>query len=138
MADLVKKATYCYVEVSDRAGQGERLLACLCEAGVNLVAYCGFPIARGRAQLDFVPEDMAAFRRVARRHGWRVSASKRAFIITGDDRPGAAHGHYQKLASAKISVTAAEAVAAGKGRYGMILWVPPRHYARAAQVLGAR
>jgi hypothetical protein len=29
-------------------------------------------------------------------------------------------------------------VAAGQGRYGMILWVKPRDYARAARALGAR
>jgi hypothetical protein len=138
MPDLVKKVTYCYVQVPNRAGQGEKLLACLREAGVNLVAYTGFPVGRGLAQLDFVAEDMAALRRVARKHGWRVSAPKRAFVFAGDDRAGAAHGHIRKLASAKISVTAADAVAAGKGRYGMILWVAPRYYARAAKALGAR
>jgi aryl-alcohol dehydrogenase-like predicted oxidoreductase len=31
----------------------------------------------------------------------------------------------------------ADAVSAGKGRYGMILWVKPRDYARAAKALGA-
>jgi len=29
-------------------------------------------------------------------------------------------------------------VAAGKGRYGMILWVNPKSYARAAKVLKAK
>jgi hypothetical protein len=138
MPDLVKKVSYCYVEVPNRAGQGERFLARLREAGVNLVAYSGFPLGRGLAQLDFFPQDWAAFRRVARRHGWRVSAAKRAFLITGGDRSGAAHGHIKKLATAKVSVIAADAVATGKGWYGMILWVAPRDYARAAKVLGAR
>ncbi len=35
-------------------------------------------------------------------------------------------------------VTAVDAAAAGKGRYGMILWVKPKNYARAARALGAR
>ncbi len=48
------------------------------------------------------------------------------------------HRHLQKLADAGINVTAADAVAAGKGRYGMLLWVKPRDYAQAARVLGAR
>ena len=44
----------------------------------------------------------------------------------------------EKLADEKINVTAADAVAAGKGRYGMILWVRPKDYARAARVLRAK
>ena len=48
------------------------------------------------------------------------------------------HRHVQKLADERISVTAADAVAAGKGRYGMLLWVKPKDYARAARVLKAR
>jgi hypothetical protein len=50
----------------------------------------------------------------------------------------ALHRHLQKLADAAINVTAADAVAAGQGRYGMILWVKPRDYTRAAKALGAR
>jgi hypothetical protein len=48
------------------------------------------------------------------------------------------HRHLQKLADAGINVTAADAVSAGQGRYGMILWVKPRDYTRAAKALGAR
>jgi hypothetical protein len=48
------------------------------------------------------------------------------------------HRHLQKLGDAGINVTAADAVAAGKGRYGMILWVKQRDYVRAARALGAR
>jgi len=33
--------------------------------------------------------------------------------------------------------TAGIAVAAGKGRYGMVLWVRPKDYARAARTLRA-
>jgi hypothetical protein len=81
---------------------------------------------------------MAALRRVARRNGWRLSKVKKGFLIQGDDRVGAVHRHLQKLADAGINVTAADAVAAGKGRYGMLLWVKPRDYARAARALGVR
>ncbi|UCG12895.1 MAG: hypothetical protein JSU72_20915 [Deltaproteobacteria bacterium] len=46
--------------------------------------------------------------------------------------------HLTKLATKKINVTAADAVAAGKGRYGMILWVKPKDYAKAARALNAK
>lgn len=138
MADRVKKVSYCYVKVPNRAGQGQRILRQLREDGVNLLAYSGFPAGGGKAQLDFIPEDLGAFRRAARSHGWKTSPAKKGFLISGPDRIGAVDRHFEKLAAAGINVTAADAVAAGAGRYGMILWVKPTHYARAARALGAR
>ena len=41
-----------------------------------------------------------------------------------------------RLAAAKINVTAIDAVCAGAGRYGAILWVPQRDVGRAAKALG--
>ena len=138
MADRVKKITYCYIKVPNRAGHGEKILGQLRESEVDLLVYSGFPIGGGKAQLDFVPRNMIAFRKVARKNGWRLSKAKKGFLVTGDDQLGAVHRHYRKLADAKINITAADAVAAGKGRYGMILWVNPNQYNRAARVLGAR
>jgi hypothetical protein len=43
----------------------------------------------------------------------------------------------QKLADAKLNVTAIDALVAGPGRYGAILWVAPRDVTRAARTLGA-
>jgi hypothetical protein len=128
MADRVKKVGYCYMRVSNRVGQGEKVLSELKDEGVNLLAYSGFPLKGGKAQLDFIPENMTALRRVARKNGWRMSKTKKGFLVTGNDQVGAVSKHVNKLAGAKINVTAADAVAAGKGRYGMILWVKPKYY----------
>ncbi len=138
MADRVRKVNYCYAKVSARAGQGAAVLEEIQSAGVNLLAFSGFPIGGGKAQLDLVTQDMAAVRRVARKNGWRLSKTKKAFLIQGDDRVGACHRQLRKLADRKINVTAVDALAAGKGRYAMILWVKPKVYARAARVLRAK
>ena len=138
MADQVRKANYCYLKVPHRAGQGVAVLTALADAGVNLIAYSGFPAGGGKAQLDFVAEDIGAIRRVARKNGWRVSPTKKCFVIRGEDRVGAVQRHLDKLARAGISVTAADGVTAGNRRYGVLLWVKPRDYARAARALGAR
>ncbi len=138
MADQVRKVSYCHVSVPNRAGQGVKMLGALQEAGVNLVAYTGFPTKGGKAQLDFVTDDMTGLRRVARQGGWRLSKTKRGFLVQGDDKLGAAHRLFGRLADEKINVVAADAVAAGKGRYGMILWVRPKSYNRAAKVLRAK
>ncbi|UCF20265.1 MAG: hypothetical protein JSU87_02335 [Gemmatimonadota bacterium] len=138
MADRVKKINYVYVTVPNRAGHGANILGELKDAGVSLLAYTGFPGKAGKAQIDLIPENMAALRRVARKNDWRLSKVKKGFLIQGDDRLGSVHRHINKLAASKINITAADAVAAGKNRYGMILWVRPKDYSRAAKALGAK
>ncbi len=138
MADRVKKINYCYVTVPSRAGQGKKILDELKGAGVNLLAFSGFPSKSGKAQLDLVPQNMTALRQLARKNGWRLSKVKKGFLIQGTDRVGAALSHMAKLAAKKISITAADAVTAGAGRYGMLLWVKPKDYNRAARILRAK
>jgi hypothetical protein len=136
MPDTVRVVEYFYVMAPQKPGVGAALLAQLRQAGVNLLAFSGFPSGRG-AQVDFVPEDPAAFRAAARKAKWKVTGPKRAFLITGDDRPGVVAEIMRRLADAKINVTALDAVCAGAGRYGAILWVAPRDVTRAARALGA-
>jgi hypothetical protein len=138
MADRVRKVSYCYVTVPNRAGQGVRMLQALSESGVSLTALLGFPGKSGKAQLDLVADRMGPVRRIAARLGLRLSRNKRAFLIQGSDVPGAVHRHLKRLADTRVSVTAAAGVAAGRKRYGMIVWVKPRDYGRAARALGAR
>jgi hypothetical protein len=120
----------------DKPGEGARALQTLREAGVNLLAFSGFPAGK-RSQLDFVPEDPAAFRSAARKAGWKVTGPKVGFLIEGDDRTGVMADLYAKLAGARINVTASDAVVAGAGRFGAILWVKARDVNRTAKVLGA-
>lgn len=138
MADRVSKVTYCYAKVASRAGQGVKLLEELKKEDVNLLAFSGFPTGGGKAQLDFVTNDMPGLRRVARRNNWRLSKPKKGFLVQGSDSAGAVFRHVRKLAERRINVTAADAVCAGKGRYGMIMWVKPKDYNRAARALKAK
>ena len=134
----VRKISYCYTTVPNRAGQGEQVLSQLRKANVNLVGYSGFPTKGGKAQLDFATTDIAGVRRVAKKNGWRLSKIKKGFMIQGTDRLGAVHSQIRKLADRKINVTAADAVCAGNGRFGMMLWVRPKDYGRASRALKAR
>jgi hypothetical protein len=136
MAETIRRAEYYYVTVPDKPGAGAGVLSVLKEAGVNLVAYLGFPGGRGRAQLDLFPEDANALKKATQAAGFKLSKPKRAFLIQGDDRPGAVADLTRTLADAKINITAAAAACAGSGRYGMILWVPQRSYEKAAKALG--
>ena len=135
MPDTIRIVDYFYVFVPQRAGEGAKILRALKEAGVHLLAFSGFPEGR-RAQLDFVPADAAAFKRVAKANTWKVVGPKRGFLIQGDDRVGAMADIVGRLADAKIDIVAIDAVSAN-GRYGALCWVAPRDVRRAAQVLTA-
>jgi hypothetical protein len=137
MADTVQTVEYYYVTVPDTPGEGQRILSALKERGVNLLAFLGFPIGAGESQIDLVPEDPGALREAAEQVGVTLSEAKRAFLIQGDDRVGAAADALGKLGAAGVNVTAAAAVAGGARRYGMIIWVAPADYERAAGALGA-
>lgn len=138
MAYRVHKVNYCKMTVPSRVGQAEAVLSAVKEAGINMHAFSGFPTKVGKSQIDFISDDSAAIRRLAKKSNWRLSNTKKAFLVQGNDEIGAIHKIFMKLADEKINVTAADAVAAGVGRYGMILWVKPKVYNRAARVLKAK
>jgi hypothetical protein len=114
----------------DKPGEGARVLNTLKEAGVNLLAFSGFPKAR-RAQVDFFPADAAAFKQAARKAKWKIVGPKRGFLLQGDDRVGAVAELLGRLGAANINVTAIDAVAVD-GRYGAIFWVAPKDVKKTA------
>jgi hypothetical protein len=137
MADRIRKVDYFYVTVSNTAGQGAKVLAGLAEHGVNLLAFSGFP-SGGKGQLDLVPESSAALARAAKKLGLKLSKKKSGFLLQGEDRVGAMGKTLDKLARAKINITAMDAVVAGNGRFAAIFWVKPKSVAKTAKLLGAR
>ena len=135
MADTIRQVDYFYIELPHKVGEGARILRTLKDAGVNLLAFSGFPSGR-RAQLDFFPADVAAFKSVAKANKWKLVGPKRGFLIQGDDRIGAIADIIGKLADAKVNVIALDAVSTN-GRYGALCWVSPTDVKKAGQVLGA-
>lgn len=136
MADLIRKADYFSMEVANKPGEGAACLKALKEAGVSLVAFTGFPSGR-KAQIDFIPEDSTKLREVAKKNKWKLSARKTVFLVQGEDRLGAIHELIDKLAAAKVSLTALDAVTAGNGRYGAMFWVKPQAVAKVAKLINA-
>jgi hypothetical protein len=74
--DTVRRVDYYYTTAPDKPGEGARVLAVFRDAGINLLAFHAFPSAR-RTQLDFVPQDGAAF----------VAVAKAAKISSASRRP---------------------------------------------------
>ncbi|MEX2525725.1 MAG: hypothetical protein WD750_12265 [Gammaproteobacteria bacterium] len=138
MAYQTRKVKYCHVTVPSRPGQGTRILEPLKDAGVNLLAFTGFPVGGRKAQVDLVTDDIRGVQRVAKENDWRLSKVKKGFLVQGTDEIGAVDKVLSRLADEDINVTAVDAVAAGKGRFGMIFWVNPAKYNKAARVLKAK
>ena len=134
--DTIRRADYFSLEVPNKVGEGARLLGALREAGINLSAFTAFPSGR-RAQIDFIPDDSAAFKAAARKLGIKVGARKTVFIVQGDDRPGAIAEICERVAGAGINMIAMDAASAGNGRYAGMFWVDPSDVRKAAKVLGA-
>ena len=137
MSDKLRKVDYFYAMIPNTPGQGAKVMNGLADAGVNLLAFSAFPSGR-KAQLDLVPESSAKLARAAKAMKLKLSARKTGFLLVGDDRVGAVTGVLDKLAAAKINVTAIDAVATGDGRFGALFWVKPRSVAKAAKLLGAK
>src|SRR3972149_892759 len=124
MAETIRQVDYYYAETPNKPGEACRALDALKASGINLLAFSGFPSGR-RSQLDFIPEDPAAFVAAARRARLKLSSRKSGFLIQGEDRVGAIGDVLAKLAAARINVTAGDAGSAGEGRFGALLWVQP-------------
>ncbi len=135
MADTIRTAQYFKIETPDKPGEFARALSFLREAGVNLLAFAGFPRGR-RDQLDFIPSDPAALKAAAKVAKWKLKGPKTCFLVEGEDRPGALTDLLQRMAEAKINVTAIDAVCAGAGRYGALFWVKSRDVKKVARALG--
>jgi hypothetical protein len=133
----IRKVSYAYIEIPNKPGELARILESLGAANVNLLAFSGFPQGRGKAQLDLVTDDLDGLKATAKQRKWKLSRTKRCFLVQGTDEVGAAVPPLSALAGAKINVVAGYAIAAGDARFGMLFWVEPRDYNRAAKQLGA-
>lgn len=137
MANVVKKVDYYYALLRNEVGVAADVFAKLEAENVVLHAFSGFPTGR-RVQLDLVPKKPSKLVQAARRMKIPLSAKKRCFLVTGPDAKGALVPVFRKLAEKHIGIVACTAVASGGGRFGALLWVDPRDFARATRALNAR
>lgn len=137
MPSTIRKVNYAYVTSANKPGEAGRILEALRDAGINLLAFSGFPQGRNKAQIDLVTDDLEGLKALAKRQKWKLSRPKRAFLVQGTDEVGAAIAPLARLGTAKINVIAADAVSAAEGRFGMIFWVEQRTFNRAATLINA-
>ena len=137
MAEEVRQVEHYSASIPNKVGEGARVLGALRNAGINLIAFWAYPTGAGRARLDFIPENGAAFLAAAKPAKLKLGKKSAAFYVRGDDRPGAVADVLAKLAAARINVGAVQGVSGGAGRYGAILFVPTAAVNKAAAALGA-
>ena len=123
MADTVTTLAYFAVVVPNKTGEGAKVLAALTAEGVNMIGFWGFPVKGKKAQLDIAPADAKVFAKAAKKLGLEVAPKRIAFLVNGEDRPGAVAEALGKLAAAGIATQAAQAICAGEGRYGALIQV---------------
>ena len=136
MADAVRKVEYFSIQVPNAPGKAFGVLSTLVSAKVDLLACVGVPHGR-RAKIDVVPADPTKFKRVVRKAGLDFESQKSGFLIQGTDRTGALTDHLKKLGDGGINVTGIDALSAGEGRWGAIIWVEDDAVAQASRMLKA-
>jgi hypothetical protein len=136
MADVVRKVEYFSITVPNTPAKAFGVLSTLVSAGVDLLACIGTPRGR-RAQIDVVPADTRRFRSAVTKAGFAFKPEKSGFLIQGRERAGALADHLQKLGESGINVAGIDALSAGEGRWGAIIWVEASAMRKARQVLGS-
>src|SRR5579872_2622825 len=138
MATEISQVEYRYVILDDEPSAIAAALETLAGAGIEIAGYSEFPHGPGRSQVDLIATESERLSQVARDMGLSLSRTKTAFVIRSDDRLGPAVADVLKLlAGAHISVTSLQAVSAGAGRVGALLWVKASDVEEAARVLRA-
>ena len=137
MAATVKEVEYYYALVTDKPGEGRKILEFLSEKQVNLLGLTAFPVSDGRTQVDFFPENPELLKEAAQDANIALTGPKKAFLIQGEDRIGALYDFHLKLSNAGINVHASNGVVDGTGRFGYVIWVNPDDYGKASAALKA-
>ena len=132
------KMDYHYIVLDDEPSAAAAALEALWEEGISLVGFSEFPHGPGKTQVDLIAHNSRVLAKTAADMGLTVSHVKTGFLIRGEGTPAPAVADIlRRLAGARIPVTSLQAVAAGAGRFGAMLWVKPHDVDTAARVLNA-
>jgi hypothetical protein len=135
MPDEILQFDYHYLRIPDDVARAAGIVSALSESGIKLLAFSEFPDGAGQSQLNLIAESAEDLANAAAHLGLRLSEKKSGLLIRGEDRPNAIGGILKSLADAHVGVTAVQAISAGAGRFGALLWVKPPDIETAAAAL---
>ena len=135
MADEITPVAYYIGTIPNKVGEGARILNALKDAGVNLTGFFGYPKARAAEIILVVDEKAPALGPIAKKAGATLGKKQKAFLLTGEDRPGAVAEVMAKLAAAGINIASVHGVCGGVGRYGAVITVDAAAVKKAAKAL---
>jgi hypothetical protein len=135
MEDEIRQFDYHSIVIDHDPSRAAGIMNALSDSGINLLAFSEFPRSAGKSQLNLIAESGEALAKTALRLGLGLSEGKSGFLIQGENRPAAIAGILTRLADAHIRITALQAISAGAGRFGALLWVKPGDVQKAALVL---
>jgi len=130
----VKRIAVHCVEIEDKPGSLQNLLAKAASANVDLLCFAAFSTGGGRGRVCLSAKDPAALKACAQEAGIETTAAA-GFIISGDDKIGAAADALKGLADAGVSGVAGAAMVSG-GQYQMLVVVRAEDGDAAEKALG--
>ena len=138
MPTEILQVDYRHILLDDEPSAAAAVLERLSRKNLALLAFSQFPHGPGKSQLVLIAQDCDGLTAAVEGLGLPVSSRKIGFLIRGDSDPETAVPEVlNKLAAQHIGVTAMQAISAGAGRFGALLWVRTQDIAAASQALGA-